>query len=197
MAIEIANGAVAECTAFWSFGVLAGSSSLVSTVIAQVGQELTFDGLNLNSYDAGALNFFFDGNTSVHFYILNQSGQELDDSDLAAQVADAVAAAGGTQNSFLVNSVTGPDAGTNTGTGQSRPTTTTTPSDTAQKNTTPTPASTAHQCGDPSWAWYTDIPQAISCATGKALSTLGLLMIGLIIGVVLIVAAEEKTKMGV
>ena len=98
MPVEIPNGAVAQVSAMWSFGVLAGSANLASTMIAQVGQELLFDGLAVNNYDAGSLNFFWDGNLPVTLWILNQSGQELDDSDLCSQLADAVAASGGHAN---------------------------------------------------------------------------------------------------
>lgn len=187
--IEIPNGSVAEVKVVWSFGVLAGSTNLASTLISQVGSELVYDGLVINNYDAGNLNFFFDGNMPATLNILNQSGQELDESDMMAQVADAVSSAGGTQVSFAVTKLTGPQGGVNTGTGQTQ----STPSGIAIQASTPTPSgSGAHQCGDPSWAWYTDIPQAVNCATNKLLSTIGILFIGLIIGVVLIVAGEKK-----
>lgn len=195
MSIAIPNGAVVTYKTVWSFGVLAGSTNLASTMIANVGQELVFDGLAINNYDAGNFNFFLDGNLSVTLQILNQSGQELDDTDLQAQITDAVAAAGGTFVSGNVSDCTGCDGdGTNTGTGQTHAT----PSGTAgttqqqqQKGTT-----TVHQCGDPTWSWYQDLPQAINCMTSKILGTMGILFIGLIVGVVLIVAAEEHQKMG-
>ena len=196
MAVEIPNGAVVTYKTVWSFGVLAGSTNLASTMIAQVGQELVFDGLAINNYNASNFNFFFDGNLPVTLQILNQSGQELDDSDLSAQVADAVAAAGGTQVSGFVSDCTGCDGnGTNTGTGQSHATPSGT-ADTTQQQQQQKPGSTTHQCGDPSWSWYQDLPQAVNCMTSKILGTMGLLFIGLIIGVVLIVAAEEHQKMG-
>lgn len=188
MPVDIPNGAVAQVSAVWSFGVLAGSTNLASTLVAQVGTELGYDGLVINNYSAGNLNFFFDGNMPVTLQVLNQSGQDLDDSDMMQQMADAVTAAGGSQVSFAVTSVTGTDSGVNSGTGQTHAT----PSGVAIQAAAPASGVGVHQCGDPSWAWYTDIPQAINCATNKALTTAGLLGIGLLIGVVLIVAAEKK-----
>lgn len=191
----IYNGAVVTYKTVWSFGVLAGSTNLASTMVSQVSQELVFDGLAVTNYDAGNFNFFFDGNLPVTLQIANQSGQELDETDLNAQVADAVAAAGGTWVSGSVTDCTGCDGdGTNTGTGQSHPTNSGT-EQTSQAPPKPA-ASGVHQCGDPTWAWYTDLPQAINCATSKVLGTAGVLFIGLLIGVVLIVAAEEHQKMG-
>lgn len=191
----IYNGAVVTYKTVWSFGVLAGSTNLASTMIAQVSQELVFDGLAITNYDAGNFNFFFDGNLPVTLQIANQSGAELDETDLNVQVADAVAQAGGTWVSGSVTDCTGCDGdGTNTGTGQSHATN----SGIAQQAAAAAaakPSSTVHQCGDPTWAWYSDLPQAISCMTSKLLGTLGILFIGLIVGVVLIVAAEEHSKM--
>lgn len=199
MSIAIPNGAVATYVAVWSWPILDGATHLASTMIAQVGQELVFDGLAINNYNAGNINFFWDGNLPVTVQILNQSGQELDDSDMVAQVADAVASTGGTQTTAYVSDVTGGGDGTNTGTGQTHATTPSGQAGGSAPGGTSTPAapSTAHQCGDPTWAWYSDIPQAISCMESKLLGTLGLLFIGLIIGVVLIVGVDTKKAVGV
>lgn len=56
--------------------------------------------------------------------------------------------------------------------------------------TAATPA--AHACGDPSWGFFDDPGQYISCLSTKGLSTLGLVFIGLLIGVAFIVYAENK-----
>lgn len=193
--VEIPNGAVADYDTVWSFGVLAGSTNLVSTMIANVNAELVFDGLVINNYNAGNFNFFLDGNLSAHLQIANQSGQELDETDLNAQLADAVASAGGTWVSGNVSGLTTPSTGTNTGSGQVY-TPTTSGTAQQQQQQTAKPASATHQCGDPTWSWYQDLPQAISCMETKLLGTMGLLFIGLIIGVVLIVAGPAAAKAG-
>jgi hypothetical protein len=51
---------------------------------------------------------------------------------------------------------------------------------------------TVHACGDPSWGFFDDPGQFITCLTQKGLSTLGLVLIGLMIGIAFILFAEHE-----
>lgn len=51
---------------------------------------------------------------------------------------------------------------------------------------------TVHACGDPSWGFFDDPAQFITCLTQKGLSTLGLVLIGLMIGIAFILFAEHE-----
>lgn len=192
MAYEIPNGAVAVCTVditvtsapFWS---------TPDSVLGAIGQELVFDGLTIAQKSVGLSAVFFglDGEFKATLQIANQSGQELDDSDLAGQFADACTTVGGINiNSFAVTTIVGAPTGTNSGTGtQGNVQVTAAGAAQASVGTgaTPAPPSTTHQCGDPTWSGFQDPVQWLKCLTQGGLTSLGLITIGLIIGVVLIV----------
>jgi hypothetical protein len=197
--VEIPNGAVATYKGVWSIStgigvVLNSGLPAAADIVSMVGAELKFDGLTItssnidgeSSYNWGVSNSF-----SPTLQILNQSGQELDDSDLVAQIADAVnGLSEGYQGQHVsggVTQVVAPDTGSNAGRG----TVITTPTGVAAATMTPA-KSTVHQCGDPTWGFFDDPAQYIQCLTSKGLTTVGLLAIGLLAGVVLIVAAKNR-----
>lgn len=188
MANAIPNGSVAvleySVTGLFSLGGTADK------IISQIGQELVYDGLTIaqSNVGASALAYGLTGGFSGNMQIVNQSGNELDDTDLVAQFSDAVASIGGTVVSAAVTLVTGDPSGQNSATGSHG---NVTPAGTLA-GTTPSGGSSAHACGDPSWSFFDDPAQWLSCLTSKGLSTVGLLAIGLLIGVILIVGIERR-----
>lgn len=189
MAIEIPNGAVASVI-FKANISSAPFGATADSIITSIGQELIGDGLTIAQSDVGFSGVFFalTGEFSATLQILNQSGQELDDTDLIAQLTDAVAAVGGSIVSAGVAQVVGTGGGQNSHTGSQG---NVTPVGTATGNA-PKAGSSAHACGDPSWSFFDDPAQWLSCLTSKGLSTVGLLAIGLIIGIILIVGIERR-----
>lgn len=191
MATEIPNGTVASLICKVSMGLGGGlSGQTADGVVAQIGQELIGDGLTIASSDVGASGIFFPltGEFSATLQILNQSGQELDDTDLVAQFSDAVQAVGGSLITAGVAGVTGTPSGQNSASGSHGNVTAVGQA----TGTGPGEKSSAHACGDPSWSFFDDPAQWLSCLTSKGLSTVGLLAIGLLIGIVLIVGIERR-----
>lgn len=186
--VDIPNSATATWQGVLAFGILAGGTTLASDWIGQLRQELSYDGLTIGNYDVGSVNFFIDGNMPVTLQIINQSGQDLDETDLDSQLSDAVSTIGGKLVSGGVTQVTGGDSGVNSGSGTAGNTTsfgTVQAAAAAAKSTT-------HACGDPSWGFFDDPIQWLTCLTSKGLTTIGLLAIGLIVGIILIVGLERR-----
>ena len=199
MAVEIPNSAVATVQA--QINLESGANLCVdpSVLLSQLSQELVVDGLTITSYnitDGGGVFAFFGGPFTATLNIVNQSGQEMDDTDLVADLQAALSDISSQWSScnitglFGVTQVTGPPSGTNSGT----TTTTATGVAAAAAAAAAGQKPAVHQCGDPSWAWYEDIPQYISCLTNKGLTTVGLLAIGVLVGVVLLVAAPRVAR---
>lgn len=189
MTIEIQNGAVASL----EFHILnAWSLGSADATIAKIGQELIGDGLTIVRSDVGfsGIAFPLTGEFSATVQILNQSGQELDDTDLVSQFTDAVNAIGAQLSSAGVTQLVG------TGTGQNSPgspgNVITTPTGQAGGDGGAGSGNNPPACGDPNLSFFKNPQQYISCLTSKGLSTIGLLAIGLLIGVVLIVVAERR-----
>jgi hypothetical protein len=186
MAVEIPNGSVAVVSAQWSvqnnpfFGT-------ADSFISMVQQELVFDGLTISNKQVGldGLTYPLTGGFSPTLNILNQSGQELDDTDLINQLADAVTASGGTQIAAGVTQVFGSGTSQNTGTGSTQVT-----SVGAAQNSQQQQKSGVHQCGDPTWGFFDDPAQWLKCLTTGGLTTVGLLAIGLLAGVILFAYAK-------
>jgi hypothetical protein len=196
MSVQIPNGAVATYVGTWGHGTLGSLGGLVlGTVnpqadIAAVTQELLNDGLTITSSNISTtdqLSAAFGGSYSVTLTILNQSGQELDDTDLIAQVTDALNMLGLQFSGQGVTAVTIASAG---GTGSSQ----TVPTATGQANAAAAAAATpkVYACGDPSWSFFDSPSTWFSCLATKGLSTLGLVFIGLLVGLVLIVSAQRR-----
>lgn len=198
MAVEIPNGSVA----FLDVDITVLNAAFFSTpdsVLSAIAGELIFDGLTIANKSVGLSGLLMPltGEFSATLQILNQSGQELDDTDLTSQFSTAASDVGGLQvNSQAVTQVVGAPTGVNSGTGSQGNVTITASGAAKQTADTSTP-STAHQCGDPTWSGWSDPIQYIKCLTSGALTTFGILAIGLLIGVVLIVVAENKPRVSV
>jgi hypothetical protein len=183
--VQIPNGSVASYQGQWPHSLTGGDD------IAAVGAQLLDDGLTIaSSSTSGSFLGAFGGLYTVNLQIVNQSGQELDDTDLLAQVADAVLqVTGSIPASGAVTGVTGAGIGVNSGTGTFGNVSTQTAAGAAIAAANP--PSTAHQCGDPTWGFTDDPVQWLKCLTTGGLTTVGLLAIGLVIGIVLIVTAPK------
>jgi hypothetical protein len=187
VAIEVPNSAVAVVEVDLTL-LSGGFGSTADTVLALIGQELIQDGLTIAQKSVGfsGLTFPISGEFSATLQILNQSGQELDDTDLQAQFQDACDQVSVQVNSFGVQQVIGAPSGVNSGTGQQGNVITTGAGAAAAT------AAATHQCGDPTWTFFQDPAQWLQCLTQKGLSTVGLLAIGLLVGVVLIVGFQKR-----
>lgn len=189
MSVEIPNSAVAVVAVDLTLQS-GGFGSTADTVLALIGQELIGDGLTIAQKSVGisGITFPLSGEFSATLQILNQSGQELDDVDLQSQFYDACAQVGVTVNSFgLQQVISGSPSGVNSGTGQQGNVVTTGFGAAASQGTPAT-----HQCGDPTWSFFDDPAKWLQCLTQKGLSTVGLLAIGLIVGIILIVGIERR-----
>lgn len=192
MAVEIPNGAAVSYHGTWPQS-LSGSFGIGSDV-ADIGRQLLDDGLAIITYNRSVLGILGGGAYDIDVQILNQSGQDLDDTDLVSQVADAVnQVTGAYPQAGVVTSVTHAGSGVNTGTGQAAPQQTVAG---VALGATQAAATKTHQCGDPTWSFFDDPGQWLTCLTTKGLTTIGLLAIGLIIGVILIVAGPKVAKGG-
>lgn len=209
MAVEIPNGNVAVTYVDLTTGP--SLSVTPDNVLAAINSELIIDGLTIAKSSVGlsGLLYALTQEFTATLQIANQSGQELDDTDLVSQFNDACQAVGdqfgGIQvNAASVQQVVGTPGGVNSGTGTQGNVTVTAAGAAAGAGQKPSAA--AYQCGDPTWGFFTDIAgtngpstatQWISCLTQKGLTTVGLLAIGLLIGVVLIVASQNRPKVAV
>lgn len=189
MANEIPNGAVAVLE--YQIDGLLFAGLTADSVVAQIGQQFVFDGLTIaqNSVGASGLAFPLTGSFSGVMQIVNQSGQELDDTDLVAQFTSAVTEIGGNVVSAAVTLIQGGDSQNSATASHGN----VTPAGQIAGSSGATPSkSNAHACGDPSWSFFDDPAQWLSCLTSKGLSTVGLLAIGLIVGIILIVGIERR-----
>jgi hypothetical protein len=188
VSLEIPNSAVAKISVNLS-APNASFGATANSIIADLQSELVFDGLTIAQSDIGlsGISFPLTGNFTAELQILNQSGQELDDTDLLEQFTAACSDLGLQLNSFAVLQIIGA-GGNNSGTG-------------TQGNVTTTGAGTAQgvgnaggipACGDPNLSFWKYPQQWVQCLTQKGLSTVGLLAIGLLVGVILIVAVERR-----
>lgn len=194
--IEIPNSASAIC-GFAMQPAAVGQNIFTSAqaILAAINDELQGDGLTIANSDIGltAYSSALSGVISGTVQILNMSGQELDDSDLQAQFTDAAAQENMQVYTFAVQQVIGASTGTNSGTGAAGNVLVTTGAGNAPGGAANKPAA-PHQCGDNSWGFLDDPIQWLTCLTQKGLMTTGLLAIGLLIGVVLIIGYQEKTR---
>jgi hypothetical protein len=195
LSIEIVNSASATCSfSMQPAYVGANLFSSADAVIAAINDELIGDGLTIASKDLGfsAYTSAFTGSVSGTLQILNQSGQELDDTDLQAQFSDACSAEGMQLISFGVQQVNQPSGGDGTNSGTATQGTVTTGAGNAPGGVANPTAKTVHACGDPTWGFVDDPGQFIACMTNKALASIGILGIGLLVGVVLIVGFQNR-----
>jgi hypothetical protein len=183
MPIDIPNGAIATYTGTWGLGLHFRSAD---SFVSDVGKNLGAAGLTVLSADVsgGFLASLEVAPITVILKVLNQSGIDMDDADFLQAMTDACSGAGVT---IVSQSITATALGSAGGSHQADV-------PTGQPGQVPPvgPGSKAHACGDPSWSFFDDPGQWFSCLASKGLSTLGLLFIGLLVGVVLVVAAEKK-----
>lgn len=183
MSIEIPNSAVAVVGVDLS-APSASFGATADSVLNSIQQELQFDGLTVAKKDVGfsGISFPFTGEFTATLQILNQSGQELDDTDLTSQFTDACRSVGVNVNAFGIQQVITPPSGQNSA-NSSHGNVIVTGAGTETAST-----ATQHICGDPSWSFFDDPAQWFQCLTSKGLMSIGLIAIGLLIGVVLIVS---------
>lgn len=188
MSIEIPNSAVAVV----NIDISTPGGNTADSQLAAIAQELLFDGLTIASKSVGitGLTYPLTGEFTAQIQILNQSGQELDDTDLTSQFNDACNQLGFQVNSFAILQVIGGSSGVNSGTGTQGNVVTTGAGVAA--NSGPGTAGNPPACGDPALTLWTYPQQWFSCLTSKGLSTIGLLAIGLLIGVILIVGMQRR-----
>jgi hypothetical protein len=177
--IEIPDGTVAVLEASLADLGLKFFGSTANDVIAKINQELIYDGLTIirSNVNFSGLAFAITGQFSATFQILNQSGQDLEDSDLINQFRDAVTVIGGIVVNAGVDQVISKDASLITASGAA-----------AAIDTSNNPPA----CGDPNLSFFKNPQQWVSCLTSKGLSTIGLLAIGLLVGIILIVGLERR-----
>lgn len=194
MALEIPNAAAAIC-GFEIQPAYVGANAFTSAsaVLSGINDELQGDGLIISDKSIGLSEIFsaFTGHISGTVQILNQSGQELDDTDLASQWADACAQENMSVISFGVQQIVGASTGVNTGTGGQSNNVLTTGAGNAPGGVANQPSGVP-ACGDPNLSFWKYPEQWITCLTQKGLATVGLLAIGLVIGIILLVLAQEK-----
>jgi hypothetical protein len=190
MALEIPNSAVAVCS-YQITAAYVGANGFkdATAIIAAINDELQGDGLSIAQNDMGGSEFFslFSGNISGTMQILNQSGQELDDTDLQSQFTDACGQESMSVVTFgVLKVITGSGVGTNSGTGAQGNVSTTGAGVIADQQAAASGAPKIHVCGDPTWGFFQDPAQWLKCLTTGGLQTVGLLTIGLVLGVILI-----------
>jgi hypothetical protein len=189
---EIPNGSVATLEATLYGFTAIGFFSSANDVVAKINQELLYDGLTIVRTDIGfsGVSFALTGQFSASLQILNQSGQSLEDSDLVNQFADAVTTStGGSVLSAGVTQIVGSPQGQNNATSsQGNVTVTATGAASGVGTTSGNPPA----CGDPNLSFLKYPQQWVSCLTSKGLSTVGLLAIGLLVGIILIVGLERR-----
>lgn len=182
--MQIPNGTIVTYTGTWSLGL-----HLISAdqFLSDVGGHLIDDGLTiLNSQINGAFLASLEiGPLTVVLTVLNQQGQELDDTDFMASMTDAVHMSGGTIVSQSITGLTGASSG-GSSSAQTIPT-----GQPGQVAGGPGTAKT-FACGDPSWSFFDSPGTWFQCLASKGLSTLGLVFIGLMVGIVLIVTAQKR-----
>jgi hypothetical protein len=189
---EIPNGSVATLEATLYGFTAIGFFSSANDVVTKINQELLYDGLTIVRTDIGlsGVSFALTGQFSASLQILNQSGQSLEDSDLINQFADAVTTStGGSVLSAGVTQIVGSPQGQNNATSSQGNVTVTA---TGAASGVGTMSGNPPVCGDPNLSFLKYPQQWVSCLTSKGLSTVGLLAIGLLVGIILIVGLERR-----
>lgn len=188
MALEIANSSVVVVGVDLTDTHWPTLNNSPDNIIAAINDELLGDGLTIGTHTIGfsGLTFALTGNFSATLQILNQSGQELDDTDLQVQFNDACAQEGIQVNGFAPQQIIDGN-GVNSGTGVQGNVVTTGAGVAAASGPGGTPV-----CGDPALTFW-KYPEAwITCLTQKGLTTVGLVAIGLLVGIVLIVMVQRR-----
>jgi hypothetical protein len=167
------------------------TGATADSVLAALQSDLVADGFTIAQKSVGlsGVTFPLTGEFSATLQIMNQSGQDAEDTDVQASFQTACDDNGVQLNSFGALQVVGGSTGTNSGTGAAGNVLSTSGAGNAQggQSTSGTP-----QCGDPALTFWKYPQQFIQCITNKGLTTVGLLAIGLLVGIVLIVFMERR-----
>jgi hypothetical protein len=174
----IPNGAIVSYSGTWPNT----TAFTPDAVVGDVNQTLQISGWVILSYQITSdvlgmlgLNETF----QLIAQIANQSGMDVDGTVFLGILDDAVTQETGAPFSESITGVTGAN-GTPIATGQG-----------GQTAPVAAAAGTAgFACGDPSWGFFQNPVQWVKCLASGATSTLGLIFIGLLVGIVLIVAAN-------
>ena len=196
MSIDIPNGAAATCHIDVTDLQWPTLNNSPDSILALIQNDMQVDGFIIanKNLDLSALAFAATGEFSGTLNIINQSGQDCDDVDLKSSWDDSCAAHNAQDNAFAVLSVC---SGTsqNTGTTNSTGGCAVTPGGQAvnQGNAKcPNGVPSVHNCGDPCWGITDDFVQYLKCLSQGGLTTIGLLAIGLVLGVVLIFGVKNR-----
>lgn len=179
----IQNGAIVTYTAKWPYGTLAGFSDYSPAVYS----DLASAGLAVQGIQGGfsLLNSLLGSPFTITLTLQVQNGLGFaSEADLMSIVEHYVQQESG--NDVLSQSVPyikNPGDATTQATGQAN-------SATPNANA----PGTQHVCGDPNWGFFDDPGQYLSCLSQKGLSSLGLVMIGLLVGVAFIVFSEHEAR---
>jgi hypothetical protein len=189
--VDVPNSAVLIASVDLTVGA---SSFLTGTtadaVLAAIQNDLAVDGFTIAQKNVGlsGITFPITGEFSATLQILNQSGQDAEDLDIQASFLNACNNNGVQVNSFGSLQVVGGSTGTNSGTGAAGNVLSTSGAGNVQQQ----PSSGVPQCGDPALTFWHYPSEFVQCLTNKGLTTVGLLAIGLLVGVVLIVFMERR-----
>lgn len=164
------------------------------SIINVLATDMVVDGFTITAKTTvtDTLGFTITGKFHTTLQILNQSGQDCDSLDIQKSLQDACNEEGVDLNGFSPQQVvTGSGDGTNSGSGSAGNTLSTTGAGTLAQQEKKT-SSGAPQCGDPALTLWEYPVEYISCMTNKALASVGILFIGLIIGVVVLILVQKK-----
>lgn len=166
------------------------------TIIAQIQNDLVADGFTIAQHDTGlsGWTYLITGNFTATLQILNQSGQDADDTDIQASFQTACDENNLSLTQWGPQQVIGGTSGTNSGTGATGNVLSTSGAGNAAAIAA-AQKPTVHQCGDPSWSAWQDPVQYIKCMTQSGLTSVGLLAIGLLVGIILIVYVHPTSAL--
>ena len=178
----IQNGAIVTYTAEWPYGTYAGFVDYAPTVY----NDLNAAGLTVQGVQGGfsLLNSLLGSPFKITLTLQVSNGLGFgNENDLMSIISHYVQQeSGNAPLSQSVPYVKNPSDTSTQATGQAA---------TPGTVSTGTPGAT-HVCGDPSWGFFDDPGQYISCLTSKGLSSLGLIAIGLMVGVAFILFSEHE-----
>lgn len=191
MSFTIPDGSTVNYSGQWQgFGSQTFRNLSLSSTINQVAAFLTAAGFTVlnSSNDAGFAAIGLNTPYTVKLTLRMDNGTDVDSDNLLFVINDAVHnVTGNDQSQAYIADVTPPNGAT---------VRTLTPAQQQSLAGSGAAKSGAHACGDPSWGFFDDPGQWISCLTSKGLSSLGLVFIGLAVGVVLLVTAQTKHRAG-
>lgn len=177
MSLQVPPGAQLTYSGTWPHTEYVGFGT-VDQLVGDVGSAIQPFGLVIRSYSSsGGLAPLLGTSFNVTLQIQNQNQIAFGDvEDVRKIVNDAVTNLVGAPTASSVPYCTGCGSADGS-TGQAPPAT--------------QPGAT-HVCGDPSWGFFDDPAQYLTCASQKGFMSLGLIFVGLIAGVILLVTAKHE-----